>query len=402
MAEVTGMRSNALPYPCYGLAYYVTFPLLDADGDPISPSSPDSEVSKNGDTFADCANEATEIATSSGICYLLLTAAEMTADIVTVQIKSTGAKTTVLTLYPRKLVALTSGTCQGSNDTGDIQLASGDSAIDDYYNGCLVVAVIDGATEARIINDYVGSTKVAEVSPAWQTAQPDADDTYTIYLPEGRQVGQANVTHAAGTAWGSGAITAGSIATAAFTNAKFAVGAFEGAWEFDLDSVMFAGGTAGDYVKRVIADTDELQVDWTNGGRLDSLIDAIKAKTDNLPPDPADASDIAASFATVNSTLATIASYIDTEIGTLLTNVAALPTAAQNATAVLTTQMTEAYAADGVAPTLAQSQFLLIAALTEFAISGTTITCKKLDGSTTAATYTLDSASAPTSRTRAS
>lgn len=212
----------------------------------------------------------------------------------------------------------------------------------------------------------------------------------------------SNVTHAAGTAWGSGAITAGSIATGAFTNAKFAVGAFEGAWEFDLDSVMFAGGTAGDYVKRVIADTNELQVDWTNGGRLDSLIDAIKAKTDNLPPDPADASDIAASFSTVNSTLATIASYIDTEIGTLVSNVAALPTAAQNATAVLTTQMTEAYAADGVAPTLAQSQFLLIAALTEFAISGTTITCKKLDGSTTAATYTLDSASAPTSRTRAS
>ena len=195
MAEVTSMRNNALPYPVYGVAFAVTFPLLDADGDPISPSSPDSEVSKNGDTFADCTNEATEIATSSGICYLLLTAAEMTADIVTVRIQSTGAKTTVLTLYPRKLPILAMGTCQGANDTGDIQLASGEPAIDDYYNGCLCVAVIDGITEARLINDYVGSTKVGEVSPAWNTAAPDNTDTYTIYLPEGRQVQQANATH---------------------------------------------------------------------------------------------------------------------------------------------------------------------------------------------------------------
>ncbi len=33
----------------------------------------------------------------------------------------------------------------------------------------------------------------------------------------------------------------------------------------------------------ILIDTNELQVDWTNGGRLDLLVDAIKAKTDNLP-----------------------------------------------------------------------------------------------------------------------
>ena len=32
----------------------------------------------------------------------------------------------------------------------------------------------------------------------------------------------------------------------------------------------------------IVADTNELQTDWVNGGRLDLLIDAIKAKTDNL------------------------------------------------------------------------------------------------------------------------
>jgi hypothetical protein len=70
-------------------------------------------------------------------------------------------------------------------------------------------------------------------------------------------------------------------------------------------------------------------------------------------------------------------------------------------TKVLTTALTESYNADGAAPTLAQAIFLLIGALTEFAISGTTLTVKKLDGTTTAATYTLNSATAPTSRTRA-
>ena len=67
---------------------------------------------------------------------------------------------------------------------------------------------------------------------------------------------------------------------------------------------------------------------------------------------------------------------------------------------VLTTQMTEAYAADGTAPTLAQAIFLIQQTIGDFAIAGTTITTKKIDGATTAATYTLDDGTNPTSRTR--
>lgn len=68
--------------------------------------------------------------------------------------------------------------------------------------------------------------------------------------------------------------------------------------------------------------------------------------------------------------------------------------------AIMTTQMTEAYAADGVAPTPAQALFLIQQMLTEFAISSVTLTAKKLDGSTSAATFTLDDATNPTSITR--
>lgn len=71
------------------------------------------------------------------------------------------------------------------------------------------------------------------------------------------------------------------------------------------------------------------------------------------------------------------------------------------ADAILTRQMTESYAADGVAPTLAQALLLIQQSIGDFSVSGTTLTVNQLDGSTAAATYTLDSATAPTSRTRA-
>ncbi len=71
------------------------------------------------------------------------------------------------------------------------------------------------------------------------------------------------------------------------------------------------------------------------------------------------------------------------------------------ATAALTTAMTESYGADGANATLAQAIYLILARVTEFAISGTTITIKKLDGSTTAATLTINDATNPTSSTRA-
>ncbi len=114
----------------------------------------------------------------------------------------------------------------------------------------------------------------------------------------------------------------------------------------------------------VVADTSELQGDWANGGRLDLIQDIIAADT---------TTDIPALISALN----------DLSI-----------------TDVLTTQMTEAYAADGTAPTLAQCLFMIQQVLGEFAISGTTITVKKLDGTTTAATFTLDSSTAPTSSTR--
>lgn len=67
---------------------------------------------------------------------------------------------------------------------------------------------------------------------------------------------------------------------------------------------------------------------------LDTEVAAIKAKTDNLPVDPADASDIAAFFATVISALGFIDDFVDTEIAAILaavdTEVAAIKAKTDN------------------------------------------------------------------------
>ena len=97
--------TDARPVPIKNTAYRVTFPLLDADGDLVTGATGlDSEVSKDAGAFADCTNEATEIATSSGVYYLDLTSTEMNADCVAVIVKtsSSGAKTTVLVFYPQE------------------------------------------------------------------------------------------------------------------------------------------------------------------------------------------------------------------------------------------------------------------------------------------------------------
>src|SRR5690606_18389266 len=60
----------------------------------------------------------------------------------------------------------------------------------------------------------------------------------------------------------------------------------------------------------------------------------------------------------------------------------------------------DSYAADGSQPTIAQAILAVHQFLMERAVSSTTLTVKKPDGSTTAMTFTLNDADDPTSITR--
>lgn len=103
---------------------------------------------------------------------------------------------------------------------------------------------------------------------------------------------------------------------------------------------------------------------------VDTEVAAIKAKTDNLPATPAATGD----------TMTLTAAY-DFAKGTVAA--------------------TEAYAADGAAATPAQLLYMIYALLGEKSVAATTMTVKKLDGTTTAMTYTLNDGTNPTSITRA-
>lgn len=178
---MSATAQDAHPFPIYNARFRLVVPLLDADGDPISPSSPDTELSQDMGTFADATNEATEIATSSGIVYVDLIATEMDTTSTVVKVASTGAKTTIAVLNPRRLPIIRTGTAQAGAAT-TITLDSSASAIDDYYVGCYVNITNDTPTnargQARVITDYVGSTKVATVA-TWGT-NPSSSSTFEI------------------------------------------------------------------------------------------------------------------------------------------------------------------------------------------------------------------------------
>jgi hypothetical protein len=105
----------------------------------------DSEISKDGGTMTDCTNEATEIAASSGHYFLDLTATEMNADCVVVQIKSstTNAVTRTIVIYPQ----------EAGNIPVDLQSISGNtSAVSNMQLAALAMLQVTVASSIGTIS----------------------------------------------------------------------------------------------------------------------------------------------------------------------------------------------------------------------------------------------------------
>src|SRR3990167_6219454 len=175
-----------------------------------------------------------------------------------------------------------------------------------------------------------------------------------------------------------------------------------------FDGTGYAGGTAKLTVNTVqingtsqtacdvTADTAAILVDTstTLETDLDAIIAAVITNAAGV--------DIAADIIAVKADTAAVLADTGTD-GVVVAAASKTDYALSNAgvDALFVRALTEAYAADGAAPTVAQALFAIQQFLQERAVSGTTVTVKKLDGSTTAMTFTLDSATDPTSITRA-
>jgi len=64
--------------------------------------------------------------------------------------------------------------------------------------------------------------------------------------------------------------------------------------------------------------------------------------------------------------------------------------------------LTEGYATDGSAAKLQEILYMIYSVVAQFAVSGTSVTCKKIDGTTTSMIFTLDDGTNPTLRDRTS
>ena len=266
--------TDARPIPQKNVAYRVTFPILDADGDLVTGAAGlDSEVSKDAGTFADCTNEATEIATSSGVYYLDLTSTEMNADTVAIIVKTStsGAKTTTIVMYPE--------------ETGDIRVN---------------------------VTAYGGS------AGTFASGRPEVNASHiagSAVSTSSAMVG-VNVVNAGGTAWGSGAITAASIATDAITNAKIAADAI-GASEI-ADGAIDAGAIATGAITSAKFAAGAIDATAIASNAITSAkiaTDAIGAA--QIAADAIGASELAADAVTeIQSGLATAASVAPAVFGT--------------------------------------------------------------------------------------
>lgn len=108
--------------------------------------------------------------------------------------------------------------------------------------------------------------------------------------------------------------------------------------------------------------------------------------------------------AAVSSVTGTIAHTFQVQAETAAASVNTSALAQINAEVVdvmRTDTIPDSYSTDGSQPTFAQAVLAILQFLTEKSVSGTTVTVKKPDGSTSAMTFTMDSGTAPTSITRA-
>jgi hypothetical protein len=223
---------------------------MDADGDLVTGATGlDSEVSKDGGTFADATSEATEIATASGLYYLDLTSTEMNADTVAIIVKtsSSGAKTTVMVCYPEEV--------------GDIRVNVTAAAGTAWASGAI--------TAASIASDAITSAKIATGAI---TAAKFAADAITS------------------TVIADSAITANKIASAAITSAKFAAGALDAVWSVATrlltagTNIVLAKGVGVTGFTDVSASDIRTAVGLASANLDTQLaqVTAIKTKTDSL------------------------------------------------------------------------------------------------------------------------
>lgn len=183
---------------------------------------------------------------------------------------------------------LASGRAQSATAT-TLVLASGtDFTADDQINGASVTIIAGtGANQSRMVLDYANATDTVTVDTDWGTT-PDATSTYRVdRRPSGMAVALWKNGIPNNLVSGRVDVTVGAMQTNVLTDAATASDFENKIADVVWDEATFGHGTAGTFGKLV---QDINTAVGVVDDFLDTEIAAIKAKTDNLPSDPADES----------------------------------------------------------------------------------------------------------------
>lgn len=263
--------------------------------------------------------------------------------------------TTVNGTIPPDTVFIRSGTAQ-AGAASSITLDASASAANNLYNGETVfIRSGAGAGQSAVITAYVGATKVATVSPAWATT-PDSSSVFSILAMGPSATTVSGTVNANVVQWNSSNVVAPNVAGIPLVDLKYTLGTL-------------SAGTAG-----------YIAPDW---GHI------------NAPTTTVNLSGTTIKTATSLTTNNDKTGYSLTQ--TFPSNFSSLAITSGGAITVDgTSPFTESYAPQGSGLTLAQFAYGLTQQIGQMSIAGTIMTVKKRDGATTAKTYTLDSATSPT------
>jgi hypothetical protein len=302
----------------------------------------------------------------------------------------TGVTHNVSTSAGRRLreiggLIITANTCQAGSTVSTVVLGATASATDGAYDPALI-AIVDGtgAGQSRLILEYAGGTRTAAVDRDWKIT-PDDTSEYIVYAHPGREHVNEGIARG-GTA---NTITLNTLGSA-----------IDDAYNGQL--VFIRAGVGEDQV-RLISDYD--------GTTKAATV------THNWATNPTTASNyiiIPNHIHTQQENAVIIRTEIDsnsTQLAAIVADTNELQTddvpgliAALNdiaVTDITQRQIPDSIPADGTLPTIEQALYMITQFLYERAVSGTTVTVKKADGSTSLLTLTLDDGTDPTSITRA-
>ncbi len=248
-----------------------------------------------------------------------------------------------------------SGTAQ-AGASGSITLRVAASSTTDTYKGAKVkITGGTGAGQTRTITGYAGGSRVATVDWPWVTP-PDGTSTYAVLFDNSNALNSSlQVSTTASDPWAT---------------------ALPGA---------YGAGTAGALIGNMVSSV------WANAARTLTAATNLTSTGGTITVDGNGRTQIQ---------VGTAAGQLNTTAGAV--QVGSYVAGQDPYTQVAKTVMTEGYAAKGAAPTLEQFAYMVLAcaAPNKLGLSSTTETAYKLDGTTPALSWTLDSSTAPTTRNR--